>query len=219
MRKEYKVNGINFIEKDNNLYVEINQGGVDAFYLMKDVKTSEKIKYVLMDLDGTSIMSEEFWIYIIERTTAECLNNPHFKLAKEDFPFVCGFTTVEHLEYTKGKYKYPQDINYALEVYHKITKFELNEIMEGRGNIEVFKPRPGLKKFLFTLKENGIKIGLATSGLIYKAVPEIVANNIEANLVHEAAIGKIAGEQLTKLMTLGLSEKEAEEEIIKGFLR
>jgi len=52
-----------------------------------------------------------------------------------------------------------------------------------------------------------------------KAVPEIVANNIDANLIHEAAIGKIAGEQLTKLMTLGLSEKEAEEEIIKGFLR
>ncbi len=51
------------------------------------------------------------------------------------------------------------------------------------------------------------------------ATPEITANNVEANLIHEAAIGKIAGEQLTKLMTLGLSEKEAEEEIIKGFLR
>ncbi|MBR6504910.1 MAG: SufD family Fe-S cluster assembly protein [Clostridia bacterium] len=52
-----------------------------------------------------------------------------------------------------------------------------------------------------------------------KAVPEIMANNIDANLIHEAAIGKIAGEQLTKLMTLGLNEKQAEEEIIKGFLR
>ena len=51
-----------------------------------------------------------------------------------------------------------------------------------------------------------------------KAVPEIVANNIDANLIHEAAIGKIAGEQVTKLMTLGLSEKEAEEVIINGFL-
>ena len=51
------------------------------------------------------------------------------------------------------------------------------------------------------------------------AVPEIVANNVEANLIHEAAIGKIAGEQLTKLMTLGLNEKEAEEQIIKGFLK
>ncbi len=51
------------------------------------------------------------------------------------------------------------------------------------------------------------------------AIPEITANNVEANLIHEAAIGKIAGEQLMKLMTLGLTEKEAEEEIIKGFLK
>ncbi len=51
------------------------------------------------------------------------------------------------------------------------------------------------------------------------ATPEITANDVEANLIHEAAIGKIAGEQLIKLMTLGLSEKEAEEEIINGFLR
>lgn len=51
------------------------------------------------------------------------------------------------------------------------------------------------------------------------AIPEIIANNVEANLIHEAAIGKIAGEQLTKLMTLGLTEKESEEQIIKGFLK
>ena len=52
-----------------------------------------------------------------------------------------------------------------------------------------------------------------------KAIPEIYAKNIDANLIHEAAIGKIAGEQLKKLMTLGLNEKEAEEVIIKGFLK
>ena len=51
------------------------------------------------------------------------------------------------------------------------------------------------------------------------AIPEIVANNVEANLIHEAAIGKIAGEQLNKLMTLGLTEKEAEAAIINGFLK
>ncbi len=51
------------------------------------------------------------------------------------------------------------------------------------------------------------------------SVPEITANDMEANLIHEAAIGKIAGEQIIKLMTLGLSEKEAEEEIIQGFLK
>lgn len=52
-----------------------------------------------------------------------------------------------------------------------------------------------------------------------KAIPEIFAKNVEANLVHEAAIGKIAGEQLMKLMSLGLTEKEAEEVIIEGFLK
>ena len=51
------------------------------------------------------------------------------------------------------------------------------------------------------------------------AIPEIIANHVEANLIHEAAIGKIAGEQLIKLMTLGLSAKEAEDEIINGFLK
>ena len=52
-----------------------------------------------------------------------------------------------------------------------------------------------------------------------KAIPQILANNVNANLIHEAAIGKIAGEQLTKLMTLGLTEKEAEEWIVNGFLK
>lgn len=51
------------------------------------------------------------------------------------------------------------------------------------------------------------------------AVPEISANDTDASLIHEAAIGKIAGEQLIKLMTLGLTEKEAAEQIINGFLK
>ena len=59
------------------------------------------------------------------------------------------------------------------------------------------------------LKENGH----------VKAIPEIYAKNPNANLIHEAAIGKIQGEQLMKLMSLGLNEKEAEDVIIKGFLK
>lgn len=51
------------------------------------------------------------------------------------------------------------------------------------------------------------------------AVPSLEANNVDAMLVHEAAIGKIAGDQLIKLMTLGLTEKEAEEQIVNGFLK
>lgn len=51
------------------------------------------------------------------------------------------------------------------------------------------------------------------------AIPEISANHVDASLIHEAAIGKIAGEQLIKLMTLGLTETQAEEEIVNGFLK
>ena len=51
------------------------------------------------------------------------------------------------------------------------------------------------------------------------SIPEITANNSDAALIHEAAIGKIAGEHIIKLMTLGLTEEEAEEQIISGFLK
>ncbi len=51
------------------------------------------------------------------------------------------------------------------------------------------------------------------------AVPKITANDIDAALIHEAAIGKIAGEQIIKLMTLGLTEEEAEAQIVNGFLK
>ena len=54
---------------------------------------------------------------------------------------------------------------------------------------------------------------------VVSAIPELTASHVDAALIHEAAIGKIAGEQLTKLMTLGLTEAEAEAKIIEGFLR
>ena len=50
-------------------------------------------------------------------------------------------------------------------------------------------------------------------------MPALEANDVDSALVHEAAIGKIAGDQLVKLMTLGLTEQEAEEQIISGFLK
>lgn len=62
---------------------------------------------------------------------------------------------------------------------------------------------------------DGILVGNAR----IDSTPKIMCENVEATLVHEAAIGKIAGEQLTKLMTLGLNEQQAEDLIIKGFLK
>lgn len=61
--------------------------------------------------------------------------------------------------------------------------------------------------------------GIIMDNAKISAIPALDANNIDASLIHEAAIGKIAGEQLIKLMTLGLTEAEAEEQIVNGFLK
>lgn len=79
--------------------------------------------------------------------------------------------------------------------------------------------------FLSTINGNNICNGHTECDAIImdkahvSAVPKITANHIDASLIHEAAIGKIAGEQLIKLMTLGLSEQQAEEQIVNGFLK
>lgn len=61
--------------------------------------------------------------------------------------------------------------------------------------------------------------GIIMDNAKISAIPEITANHLDAELIHEAAIGKIAGEQIIKLMTLGLTEEEAEAHIVNGFLK
>lgn len=82
-----------------------------------------------------------------------------------------------------------------------------------------------VQKFTSRVVGNGVCTGHTECDAIIMdkakvlAVPELEANNMDAALIHEAAIGKIAGDQLIKLMTLGLTEQEAEEQIINGFLK
>ena len=71
---------------------------------------------------------------------------------------------------------------------------------------------------LFDVLLHGWSMDASTAGYLM-VVPWLTANHVDASLIHEAAIGKIAGDQLTKLMTLGLTEKEAEAQIINGFLK
>lgn len=61
--------------------------------------------------------------------------------------------------------------------------------------------------------------GILLDKAVIESTPKIVAENVNASLVHEAAIGKIAGDQMIKLQTLGLTEEEAQNQIIKGFLK
>lgn len=146
-----------------------------VLYPFPSVEFQPKAKAVLMDLDGTSVISEEFWIWIIELVMREMLDDGHFSLEEEDIPYVSGFSVTEHLQYCIDKYSPGADITKARKTYHRITRQEMRRIMEGGGRADAFRVRPHLKEFLLALKENGIKIGLVTSGLYEKAIPEIVS--------------------------------------------
>jgi len=75
----------------------ISAMGYPAYYPVHPVELQKPVKAVLMDLDGTTVRSEEFWIWIIEKTTASLLDNPKFELEEADTAFVSGHSVSEHL--------------------------------------------------------------------------------------------------------------------------
>ncbi len=149
--------------------------GYPAYYPVHPVKLEKPVKAVLMDLDGTSVRSEEFWIWIIQMSTASLLGDPAFELEEADLPFVSGHSVSEHLQHCIRKYCPDKTVEEARTYYFEHTRREMNEIMEGRGREGAFVPTPGLKEFLYALKDKGVKIGLVTSGLYEKAWPEILS--------------------------------------------
>ena len=173
--EDIKLSGVKLLENGGKLYAEINQTGIEARYSIPTLKFFAPAKAVLCDLDGTTVKSEEFWIYLMEKTVAAIKGDENFCFEEEDIPFVSGYTTFQHLEYCIKKYGLNPDLAEANRTYHRIAEEELGEILEGRGNVNAFKPREGLKDFLYELKARKIKIGLVTSGLSYKAIPEIVS--------------------------------------------
>ncbi len=108
------------------------------------------------------------------------------------------------------------------------TRFEID--LNGEGSSTNLVSRSVAKenskqKFVSIINGNAKCMGhsecdsiIMDNGVV-TALPEITANNVDASLIHEAAIGKIAGEQIIKLMTLGLTEAEAEAQIVNGFLK
>ena len=149
--------------------------GYPAYYPVHQVKMQKPIKAVLMDLDGTSVHSEPFWIWIIQKTTASLIDNTKFEFEDSDTPFVSGHSVSEHLRYCIDKYCPDKTVEEARKYYFEHTRFEMNEIMQGRGRKDAFVPSQGIKEFLLELKEMKVKIGLVTSGLYEKAWPEILS--------------------------------------------
>ena len=149
--------------------------GYPAYYPVHATRIEKPVKAVLMDLDGTTVHSEAFWIWIIEKTVADLVGDPSFRLSESDFPHVSGHSVSEHLNYCIRKYAPNKTVEEARAIYFRHTHHEMREILDGRGREGAFTPAPGIKPFLLALKNAGIKIGLVTSGLHEKAWPEIVS--------------------------------------------
>ena len=103
-----------------------------------------------MDLDGTSVRSEEFWIWIIEKTTASMFDDESFKIEDSDIPFVSGHSVSEHLQYCIDKYCPGESLDKARNFYFEHVNHEMKEIMEGRGRKKFFCSTGGIKKNFYS---------------------------------------------------------------------
>ena len=195
--------------------------GIHTFYIGKNsnVRYIEK-HYGEGDGNGTNIMNP--------MTVVHCEENAHMEMETTQ---IKGIDSTNRI--TKGDLK----AGASLEVHEKImthgkqyarTEFEVDLNGENCSTNVISRSvaRDDSKQEFFS-KINGNTAceghsecdAIIMDRSCVTASPQLTANHIDASLIHEAAIGKIAGEQLIKLMTLGLTEAEAEQQIISGFLK
>ena len=167
---------VEFIHQDAGVLAYVkSRMGYPAIYPLLPATIRRPVRAVLMDLDGTTVRSEGFWVWIIERTIARMRGDDAFRLQPEDAPFVSGHSVSEHLEYGLRKYCPSGKVEAARRHYFDITNGEMRAILDGGGKADAFAPAPGIKPFLLSLKQRGIRIALVTSGLYEKAWPEILS--------------------------------------------
>lgn len=201
---------VEFIVFENKTLCNVKSAlGYPAIYQVPEASYEGPASAILMDLDGTSVRSESFWVWIIEQSIAKLMKNPHFSLQAEDEPFVSGHSVSEHLQYCIDKYCPDKNLEDARKFYFETTEYEMKEILEDRGKAGAFEPAPGLKEFLTEVKANGVKIGLVTSGLYTKAMPEIISAFKTLNMgdpleFYDAII--TAGQTFTKTQTGTIGE-------------
>ena len=165
---------VEFVGFEKHTMALVNSSmGYPAYYPVPRLEEAT-VRAVLMDLDGTTVHSEEFWVWIIQKSIASLLGNPRFELETADLPYVSGHSVSEHLQYGLRKYCPDKTVEEARRHYFAHTDREMKLILEGKGRPGAFRPSPGIKDFLIGLKALGVKIGLVTSGLYEKAWPEIL---------------------------------------------
>ncbi len=84
--------------EDRTLAYVTSTMGYGAYYPVHPVRLDRPVRAVLMDLDGTTVRSEHFWVWMIEMATASLLARPGFQLEAADLPYVSGFSVSEHLQ-------------------------------------------------------------------------------------------------------------------------
>lgn len=195
--------------------------GVHSFFVSKNTKVKYVEKhYGQGDGNGENVMNPTTYVELDE--------NSHMEMET---------VQIKGVDSTDRKTKAIVSKNATLIVHEKImthgkqtalTEFDVELNGENSGTHVISRSvarDDSNQKFISRVKGNSKCSGHTECDAIImdratvSAIPEILAVDPDASLIHEAAIGKIAGEQLIKLMTLGLTEKEAEEEIVNGFLR
>ena len=194
--------------------------GVHTFYVGKNarVKYVEK-HYGEGDGNGKNVMNPTTVVHLeegaymeMETTQIKGVDSTK-RLTKADMKTGANFIVKEKL-YTHGKQS--ADTDFVIDMNGENCRADVMSRSVAAGD--------SVQRFVSTMNGNAPCHGHTECDAIIMdnasvtAAPCLSANDVDAELIHEAAIGKIAGEQLVKLMTLGLTEKEAEEQIIKGFL-
>ena len=195
--------------------------GVHTFYVGKNAK----VKYVEKhygdgDGNGKNVMNPETVVHLDEGAEMEFEStqikgiDSSKRLTKATMKAGAKLTVKEKL-YTHGTQVV--DTDFIVDMDGENCSADIMSRSVASGNSR--------QNFVSTMNGNAPCKGhtecdaIIMDNAVVVAIPEIVANSTEASLIHEAAIGKIAGEQLIKLMTLGLTEAEAEEQIVNGFLK
>ena len=201
---------------------ESRHDGVHTFYIGKNsrVRYAEK-HYGENDADqtGQNVMNPQTIVYLGENSTIQMdtVQIRGIDSTKRFTKFVCesgSEAVITERLLTHGK----QEAISEMEVELNGTDAKCRVISRSVGqdeSMQLFYPRVvGNAPCFGHVQCDSIIMGQAK----IRSIPEIAANHPEAQLIHEAAIGKIAGDQLLKLETLGLTAEEAEDTILKGFL-
>ena len=199
---------------------ESRHDGVHTFYIGKNstVRYAER-HYGEGDGNGSRVMNPETVVYVGEGSTIQ-MDTVQIKgidsTARKTKIVVAkdGSAIINEKLLTHGSQYAESDMDLVLEGENSNGRIISRSVAQDSSN-QVFRPRVVGKAECFGhIRCDSILMNSAT----ISSVPALDAQHTDAQLIHEAAIGKIAGEQLLKLMTLGLTEEEAEEKILEGFL-